>query len=256
MSRCKLSAFAKHVSLPTEFNHRPVSFVTVHGDLHSATARCNLGIKGIVAKRSKEFFKRIYVFKCRSFANVTAVKQDVNANLCHAFFLSTADHRFQMVDVRMHVTVREKAEEVESSAVCFYVFNKGLPGSGSEHLTAFDRVGYQLCTLCKYLTRTECVVTYFGVTHIVIRRKTNCSSVCLELNPRIFCHQLVQHGCSGFCHSIGIGIGSKTYTVHYNGNNRSFYAFKQGGFFKHCHKSLRIITVFIFQLCIIHEICE
>ena len=73
----------------------------------------------------------------------------------------------------------------------------------------------------KDLTCTKCVVSDLAVTHVVVRGKTNGSSVCLERHHGIVFHETVEiRRVCGF-DRIGNGVTRKTNAVHYDGEDRS-----------------------------------
>ena len=232
----ELATFAKNVGLPTFFNHLPVCFITVHGNGHTTAAGCDASVKTVTVEACKEFFKGKNVIKSRGLTNVTAVKENVYANGVNALNLCLLQHCFEVIDVRVHVTVGEETEEVQSGAVSLNVGNKLLPGSRCKHLAGLDGVGNQLCALCKYLTCTESVVTNLTVTHIIVRGQTNSGAVSLERYHGVVLHQGVKVGGVCACNGVGNGIGSKTNTIHNDGENRTLHAAKILQFFKlFCH---------------------
>ena len=231
----ELSAFAENVGVPAVFNHLPVCFVTVHGDLHSAAAACDLCAEGSIVERSEECFEGFNVFESGGFANVTTVEKDVNAYVVYAFSLCLFNHCLEVVDVRVNVTVGEESEEVESRAVCYAVAGETLPGFAFKHSAGFDGFGDELCALRENLTGAECVVTNLGVTHVVVGHKTYGSAVSAELGPSVFLHESVEGG--GICvfNSVARAVGSDADTVHNDGNDRTGYTDVQRGFVQFCH---------------------
>ena len=128
----------------------------------------------------------------------------------------------------MNVTVREQTEKMQSRGVILYVCNKLLPCCRCEHLARLDRIGHQLCTLRENLTCTQRVVTNLGVTHIVIRGQTDGSTVCLERNGWVICHQHIQSGSISACNGVCNSVGSDTDTVHNDSQYRTLDAGKSG----------------------------
>jgi hypothetical protein len=121
----------------------------------------------------------------------------------------------------MHVSVGEESEEMESRIIRLNAAYKLPPCRGSEDLTGFDGLRNKLCSLRKHLSRSERVMSYLGISHIIIRRKTNGCAVSLEFQSRILTHKHIKSG--SFCVFYGIGniILSNTYTIHNNTENRS-----------------------------------
>ncbi len=105
------------MSFPAAFDHAPVRLVAVHRYLHAAAAGSYPGVEAGRVKRSEEFLKRIDIFKRRSLPDVAAVEQDVHSDFLYSFFLRLRDHRLKVVDVRMDVAVREKADKMKRGVV-------------------------------------------------------------------------------------------------------------------------------------------
>ena len=220
----ELSALAQNVSLPAGLNHAPISLVTVHCDLHTSAAGRDLDVEVIGTKTCDKFLKGLDIIKRRGLAYVTSVDENMDSHLCHALFLCANEHSLQVIDMRMHVTVRKKTDKVKCAIVCLCVRNKALPCVRRKHLAAFDRLGNQLCALRKYLTCAKCVVTDLGVTHVVIGGQTNCRTVSAERYHRVLCHKHIESGCVSRCDSICLGCGSDSHAVHNNSQNGTLYA--------------------------------
>ena len=90
------------------------------------------------------------------------------ADTCHALCLGLLYHGFEVVNVRMNVTVREQAEEMKCAAGLFDVADQCAPGVGGKHFARLDGLCNQLCSLRKHLPGAECIVTHLGVAHIVV----------------------------------------------------------------------------------------
>ena len=222
----ELTSFAKHMGVPAALDHRPVSLVTVHCDLHSSAAAGDLYIEIGSAKSGNEILKGVDVFKSGGLADVSAVKQDVQTHAAHALGFGFAYHCFQVVDVGVYVAVGEQAEEVKRSAACFYIGNKLLPCGGGKHFSAFYRLGNELCALSEDLTCAESVMTNLTVAHVVIRGQTDCGSVSLQRDHRAGGHKSVKCGGKGAADCICGSGGSKSHAVHDYCKYRSGDAFK------------------------------
>ena len=231
----ELSAFTEHVGVPAVLDHLPVCFVTVHGDLHSAAAACDLCAEATVIERSEERFEGLNVFERGGFTDVTAVEKDVDANVLYAFSLCLFNHCLEVVDVGMNVTVGEQTDEVERGAVCNTVAGKALPGFALEHSAGFDGFGNELCALRENLTGAERVVTDLGVTHIVVGHQTDGSSVRAELGPCVFFHQHIESGSICVLNSVSRAVGSDANAVHNDGDDGTGYTDVQCGLIQLCH---------------------
>ena len=166
--------------MPAFFDHRPVGTIAVHGDVHSAAAGSDFCVKRSVVQFGKERFKRDHIIERRGFADIAAVKKNVDADGMHALFFGLYEHCLQMIDMGMHVAVREKADEMQRFAGILDR-NDFFPCLGIEHFSALDGVGNQLCALCKDLSGTDGVMTDLRVAHIVVARKTDSGTVRFEL---------------------------------------------------------------------------
>ena len=122
--------------------------------------------------------------------------------------------------------MEEKAEEMKSRLVFNYSADKSAPAIRLEDLAALDRLRNELCTLCKNLTGAERIVSYLGVTHIVIRRQTYRSTVRLDSKGGIITHNSVKRGSIGACNRISAVIGSNTYAIHNDGEKRALNSLK------------------------------
>ena len=101
----------------------------------------------------------------------------------HTFFLCLFNHRLEMIDMRMDITIRKKTDEVKCALILLDVLNKLLPCSSLEHISRRDGIGYELCSLCENPAASHRVMSYFAVTHISIGRKTDSCTMCLKLCP-------------------------------------------------------------------------
>ena len=92
----------------------------------------------------------------------------------------------------VNVTIRQESDKVKGAVLLFGVGHELIPGFPFEHLSAFQGVGYQLGALGENTAAADGVVSYFGVTHIVVRGKTYGGSVGLQFRYRTAGCQPVQ----------------------------------------------------------------
>ena len=109
--RVEHTSFAQNVRLPSALNHAPVSVVAVHCHVHTSAAGGNLIVAACKAR--KEFFKRCDVVQCGSRVNVASVKQCVHADFLYSFLVRLFNHRLEVVDVGVNVSVRYKSYKVK-----------------------------------------------------------------------------------------------------------------------------------------------
>ena len=148
---CKLSSLAKNVSFPACLNHSPVCFVSVHSYLHSAAAACDSDIKAIGTEIGKELLEGTNVIKRTCLTNVSTVQKNMNSYLTNAGVLRFLNKRLKVINVRVNVSVGEKAEEMKGAVIILYAVNEKIPCLGRKYRTVFDRLRNKLCALRKNL---------------------------------------------------------------------------------------------------------
>ena len=242
---CELSALTENVSLPACLNHTPVSLVSVHGDLHTAAARCDSDVEAIVAEVREILLEGTYIIKCAGLANVTTVEKNVYSYLCYSVALCSLDESLEVIDMRMNVTVREKTEEMEGGGVILYARNERAPGIRGEDLAGLDGLRNELRTLCKNLSRAKRIVAYLGVTHIVIAGETYGCAVSLDSEGGILLHNSVKGGSMSGGNRVSAVVGSDAYAVHNDGEKRTFNTCKLVGFVELCHCSAFLYMPFL-----------
>ena len=144
----------------------------------------------------------------------------------------------------VHVTVREKAEEVQGGGVCLNVADKSLPGLGGKHLAGFNGLRDQLGALSKNLAGAEGVVAYLGVAHVVVRGKADSRAVSLETNGGIFLHNAVKRGGIGLENGVAFGFGGKAYAIHNDGENRAAHTGEACKLVQLIHRCILSIIIF------------
>lgn len=88
------------VSLPAKFNHRPVSLITIHSNLHTSAAACYLTVKSIVRiKFLEEALKLFNIYRSRSSGYISSVEQNVYSCLLDALVLGFCQHLEQVLDI-------------------------------------------------------------------------------------------------------------------------------------------------------------
>ena len=216
----KHSSLAEHMGLPSELNHMPICFVTIHCDLHASAARRDLYVEIIRAERIEISFKGNDIIECGGLSDITTVEKYMNADTAHALLLGFVDHSLEMINVGMHVAVGEKSEKMKRAAV-FRRGNNLLPRIGGEHFSRFDRLRDKLCALREHLTRAERVMSDLGISHIVIGRKSDRGAVSLELYSRVLGHQHIERRRICLRNGVALSLRSKPDTVHDYRKNRT-----------------------------------
>ena len=145
----------------------------------------------------------------------------MNANTLHTVVLRPFDHRFQMVDMRMNIAIREESEKMKRGMMLFHIFHKFVPGIGRENLAARDRLRDEFRSLRENLTRAEGVVSDLGVAHIVIGGKPDGGTVRLDLQRGIGRHQTVKRRRVRHRHGVGGVRRCKPDAIHDNGEQRT-----------------------------------
>ena len=230
MGGSELTAFAEHVGLPAAFDHGPVGAVAVHRDVHTAAAGGDTGVTALQAFH--KVFERIDIGEGGSFADVTTVQQDVDADLLDAFLRGFHHHGLQVIDVGMDVAVGEQTDEMERGILIDDVACDFLPGLAFEHLTGLDVVADELGALRENAAGTDGVVTDFGVTHVCVAGQTDGETVGLQLRVRAVFEHPVQIGLVGGGDGVAVRVFSETDTIHDDENDGAFPAFEPGGFFQ------------------------
>ena len=155
----------------------------------------------------------------------------MNACTAHILFFRLHKHCFQMVDMRMHISVGKQTDKMHGAAV-FAAGNGAFPGLAFKHSAAFDGFADQLCALAEYLPGAERIVPDLAVAHIVIGGKPHRRSVCLQLYPGVLCQKPFQNGHIRSFYGVAVVPVSKTDTVHHDSENRAADAFKIFQFFQ------------------------
>ena len=145
----------------------------------------------------------------------------MNAQSLYTFFVSLSNHSLKVINVRVNVTVRNKTHKVESSSLVLNILYKLLPYSAFKHAARRNRFTNKLSTLSKNTTTTHSIVTNLRVTHIIISRKTNSSSVSLKLSVRAVSSKPVQVLHLRSLNCISLFILTISNAVHNNQDNRT-----------------------------------
>src|SRR5574344_1391978 len=121
--------------VPSALNHAPVCAVAVHGDVHASAA----GSDSVVAsgEAGEEVIERLEEIKRACGLNIASVEKRMNADLFYAVFVCGCNHCLEVVDVRVHVSVRKKSDKVKrvSGLSVGYQF---FPRVALKHFAACD----------------------------------------------------------------------------------------------------------------------
>ena len=155
----------------------------------------------------------------------------MNARTAHTLFFCLHKHCFQMVDMRMHVSVGKQTDKMHGAAV-FAAGGSALPGFTFKHSAAFDGFADQLCTLAEYLPGAERIVPDLAIAHIVVGGEPHRRSVRLQLYPWVLCQKPFQNGHIRSFYGVAVVPVSKADAVHHDGENRTADSFKTVQFFQ------------------------
>ena len=145
----------------------------------------------------------------------------MNAQSLYTFLVSLSNHSLKVINVRVNVTVRNQSHQVESRVFILNIFYKLFPCCSFKHSARRNRFTNKLSTLSKNTTTTHSIVTNFRVTHIIISRKTNSSSVSLKLSVRAVSSKPVQVLHLRSLNCISLFILTISNAVHNNQDNRT-----------------------------------
>ena len=203
------------MNVPASLNHRPVSLIAVHGNGHTSAAGSDAAVEGIIVELSENILKLIHILKSRGFRNITSIKKSMYANLCDAFLLRLFDHCDQVRNVGMYVSVGKKSDKVKLSAVLLQIIHSSLPGIRLIDLSGLNALIDKLRALGINLSAATSILTNLGIAHVIIRRKSDSRSACLDRGVRPLCHQLINLGLIGMHHRISLILVGPADTVHY-----------------------------------------
>ena len=127
----KFASFAQNMSLPAALHHAPVRIVAVHRHVHASAARSNLIVHA--AKARQEFFQRSDVVECGSGVYVASVQKRMDTEFLYAVLVRLCHHCLQVVDVAVHVSVRNQTDEVQCAVLFVYILDEFLPCCGGKH---------------------------------------------------------------------------------------------------------------------------
>ena len=226
----ELAAFAENMGLPAAFDHGPVGAVAVHRDVHAAAAGGDPRVAALQAFH--KIFKRIDVGEGGCFTDVTAVQQDVDADLLDAFLRGFNHHRLQVVDVGMDVAVGEQTDEMQRGVLFDDIARDFLPGLAFEHLAGLDIVADELGALREDASGTDGVVADFGVAHVRVAGQTDGEAVGLQFRVRAVFEHPVQIGLVGGGDGVSVRVFAETDAVHDDEHDGALAAFEPSGFFQ------------------------
>jgi hypothetical protein len=135
------------------------------------------------------------VVERRGLGHVTPVEQYMDAHALDALGLRAPDHRLQVVDVAMHVAIREQAQEVQRASRAVIALHRGddlLPRLAFPDRAGCDRVGDQRRTLRIDLPRADRVVADLGIAHVLVRRHADRRTMRAQRDVRAACEERVE----------------------------------------------------------------
>jgi len=215
-----------NMSIPTTLDDAPVALITIHGDIHTATTRGDEGINTTLTDLLELLLKHVDVLETRVRSDITTIKKDVHTDLLDTGGNNTVNHLEDLVDVRVHITIRKKTEHVDSLVGTSSRSNDLVPVSSLEESTTLKTLLNKLCTLAVNLTTSKSIVTDLTVTHIRVRGKTHSRTVSLDEAVKLVSLSLfkktVVEGHRNLRDRIAwTGLGN-TKTINNDKNNRAF----------------------------------
>ncbi len=145
--RRELSAITHHMDVPAFLNHAPVSFITVHRNDHTAAAGGNRTMIIVIIQRLDDIFQLIDILQSTCLRYITAIQKGMHAYLLQSFLLGFLQHGNQMIDIRMHIAVRQQTDEMQLAIMFLGILHSILPCLRLIDLAGFNRLIDKLCTL-------------------------------------------------------------------------------------------------------------
>ena len=225
------------MGVPAAIDHAPVGVVAIHGDVHAAAAGGNAGVEICIIDAGKEGFEGFNVVKRAGFRHVAAVEQSVDTHRLDALFLGADDHRFQVVDVAMHIAIGKQADEMDNAGLAvdsgLGAGDDLLPGLALPDGTGGDGVGDQRGALTVNLAGADGVVADFRVTHVFVRRHADGGTVGAQTDVRVIGEEAVERWLRGRSDgTAGVGLRNAV-AVHDDGHDRAFDTVEVGKFIQH-----------------------
>ena len=162
-----------NVGLPAALDHAPLGPVAVHGDDHAPAARGDAVVAvGSAVERLEQLLEGVDVVEGAGLGHVAPVEEHVDAHLLHLLLVAAAQQGEEVLDVAVHVSVRQQPEEVEALGTLAGALRQRLPDLARlalEDRPGLDRLLHQLGALVEDAAGAEGVVTHLAVAHVVVR---------------------------------------------------------------------------------------
>jgi hypothetical protein len=100
--------------------------------------------------------------------DVPTIEQSMHTHLLYVHEVALIEHSKQMIDVAVHVSVRQKTDEVHCLSVLFGPRYYLLPALTFEQGAIFESSIDQLGALVENSTGTQSIVPDLAVTHVSI----------------------------------------------------------------------------------------
>ncbi len=131
----------------------------------------------------------------RSCGHVASVVEDVDGGAGDAFGGGPAQHRVEMLVVRVHVAVGVQPEQVQRAGAA--MLDRLVPHLGLEDRSRLDRPVHQLGALGEDPAGAERVVADLAVAHVVIGWQPDGRPVRCQFGVQLAAGQLVEGRCVG-----------------------------------------------------------
>ena len=222
LCRCgEHSALTLNMSIPAQFDHIPVSLVSVHCYFHSSAAGSYLSVEAFIVKRSKTILKILDISHTRGGRNVSSIQQNVTSYLGNALLFGSFYHYLQMRNIWMNISVRKQSDKMHCRLILHHICYQWFPCIRAKHFSAFNGLVYKLCALRINLSAAKSVMTNLWISHIVVRRQTYGVAVSFERSMWILFQKHIEG--RGVClrNCVAKPCLGKAYTVH----NYKYYRF-------------------------------
>jgi len=159
------------------------------------------------------------------FTHIAAVQQRVQTKAAHAAVRAVLDQREQLFNVRMHVAVRQQADEMHGRPLDHVV-----PDRSGKEFFAFDRRIHQFGALRKDPAGADGVVTHLAVAHIFIRGQAHGGSMGAQLRLERAGQKPVQHRRVSQINGVAVVVFADADAIHNNQQQGAFTAVESGQF--------------------------
>lgn len=128
--------------------------ITIHGHVHSPTARRNSSIAPVVSQILAFLLELSHVLDAGAIGNISPIRKNMDSDSLAAVIRSTIHQSEQLVRPRMHTSIAQKPNEVKRSSVRPRLLGI-FPAISREHRSGFEGVIHKTCTARNWLPNSE-----------------------------------------------------------------------------------------------------